>query len=560
MLTHLHIENYALIRHLDICFEAGFTVITGQTGAGKSILLGALGLLQGNRADTKAIMAGARKCIVEADFVVPDARIARLMDEIELDFDGDNVTVRREIADSGKTRAFVNDTPVPLIFLRQLASYLIDIHSQHQNLLLQQADFQLNVLDALHGKHTLLTDYASLYKEWMQTRKFLEETIQAQRASQTDQDYLSYLYNQLDAARLQPDEQEFLEQEQQMLEHAEDIKSALYQVSGILAEEEQGAIDRLRRSQRQLANLSRIYPICDELASRIDSCYIELRDIDDTLQDCLLEVDYDPGRMQQVNDRLSLIYELEQKHHVNSVAELLQIRDEMGKKLQQIENYDQIISEQEARIRELESRLSALADSLHDERKQASLALESQIIELLRPMGMPNIRFKVEMQSLSSFLSTGIDEVQFLFSANQGTPLQPIQQIASGGEIARLMLAIKSILARHTSMPTIVFDEIDTGVSGSIAQCMAHTMMQMSADPRRQVISITHLPQIAGMGQHHFCVYKEDSEDITLSHIRQLTQDERVEEIAHMLSGANLSQAALDNARQLINLQFSMDK
>ena len=553
MLTHLHIENYALIRHLDIDFRAGFSVITGQTGAGKSILLGALGLLQGNRADAKAIKAGAQKCIIEADFLRSGSEITSLMEAEELDFDGQSVTLRREITAAGKTRAFVNDTPVPLTTLKALAPLLIDIHSQHLNLLLQQSDFQLSVLDSLHDNGALLSDYKETFAGWQKAKHRLEETLEAQRNSQSDHDYLTFQHDQLCEAKLTPGEQEQLEQEQQTLEHAEDIKSALYEASGIIAADERGTIDQLRRAQRQLGQLSRIFPPAEELAERLDSCYIELRDINDTLEDHLADVEFEPGRLDEVNDRLSLIYDLQQKHHVQTLDELIAIRESLGSKLKLEENHDQVILDLKQEIARLEKQLSEQASTLTAVRTTAAGQLEGQMVELLQPMGMPNIRFRADIQPAESYQPTGLDRVQFLFSANQGSPLQPIQQVASGGEIARVMLAIKDILSQHTHMPTIIFDEIDTGVSGSIAECMARTMQQMSALPDRQVISITHLPQIAALGAHHYLVYKEDADDSTLSHIRLLTADERVEQLAHMLSGAVITEAALSNARELLN-------
>ena len=553
MLTHLHIENYALIQHLDIDFHAGFSVITGQTGAGKSILLGALGLLQGNRADTKSLKAGAQKCIIEADFLRSGAEIAALMEAEELDFDGRSVTLRREITAAGKTRAFINDTPVPLTTLKAFAPLLIDIHSQHQNLLLQQSDFQLAVLDSLHGEGALLCEYKDTFAAWHRAKRQLEETLTAQRNSQNDHDYLTFQHDQLTEARLVPGEQEQLEQEQQTLEHAEDIKSALYEASGIIAQDEQGAIDQLRRAQRQLEQLSRIFPPAEELATRLDSCYIELRDINDTLEDHLADVEFEPGRLDEVNDRLSLLYELQQKHHVQTVDELIAIRESLAAKLRLEENHDQVIHDLQQEIARLQARLDEQAAALTAARTAAASRLEQQMVELLRPMGMPGIRFQADIQPAAELQPTGRDRVQFLFSANQGAPLQPIQQIASGGEIARVMLAIKGILSQHSHIPTIIFDEIDTGVSGSIAECMARTMQQMSALPDRQVISITHLPQIAALGTQHYLVYKEDANDSTLSHIRLLTPDERVEELAHMLSGATITEAALGNARELLS-------
>ncbi len=553
MLSHLQIQNYALIQHLSIDFSEGFSVITGQTGAGKSILLGALGLLLGNRADTHAIKAGAQKCVIEADFLLSSEALVAFMETNELDFDGQHVTIRREIAATGKTRAFVNDTPVALSLLRELGPWLIDIHSQHQNLLLQQADFQLSVLDALYDSAPLMAQYKQTFADWREAVRSLRETEQTQQNNKSDQDYLSFLYEQLASAQLQEGEQEQLEQEMQTLEHAEEIKTALYATSNLLTQEERGVVDRLREAQREMVRLASLFPAADDLAKRIDSCYIELKDIDDSVQEALGEVDFEPGRLQKVSDRLSIIYDLQQRHHVQSVPELLKIQKELGEKLSLIENHDEILAQMRLRIKNLETQLRQRADQLSQARHQAAPQLEEQITLLLRPMGMANVRFQVEIQSTAGFEAAGTDHVQFLFSANQGSPLQPIRQIASGGEIARVMLAVKAILSEHRQMPTIVFDEIDTGVSGSIAECMAQTMRRMSSKPNRQVISITHLPQIAALGSHHYRVYKEDSDDVTQSHIEKLDAQQREQEIAHMLSGANLTEAALSNARALLN-------
>ncbi len=552
MLSHLHIQNYALIQHLSMDFSDGFSVITGQTGAGKSILLGALGLLLGNRADTHSVKSGAQKCVVEADFQMFDEALAALMEANELDFDGQNITIRREISASGKTRAFVNDTPVALAMLRELGPRLIDIHSQHQNLLLQHTGFQLSVLDALFDSAPMITCYRTVRSRWREAVRQLRETEEEQKNSKSEQDYLSFLHEQLVAARLQEGEQEQLEQELHTLEHAEDIKSALYAASSVLMQDDHGVVDRLCVAQKQIARLADIFPAAEELARRLDACYIELKDIDGSVQDALGEVDFEPGRLQQVSDRLNTIYELEQKHHVRSVGELLQIQRELGDKLNLMENYDQMIAGMRQRIAALEAELRCQAALLGQARREAAPKLEERMVRLLRPMGVPSVRFHVDIQSATTFEENGTDHVQFFFSANQGSPLQPIQQIASGGEIARVMLAVKAILSACRQMPTIIFDEIDTGVSGVVAERMAHTMRQMGGNPHRQVVSITHLPQIAALGSHHYRVYKEDSDGATQTHIELLDEDQRVEELARMLSGTHVTEAALNNAKELL--------
>ncbi len=553
MITHLHIENYALIEHLDIDLDEGFSVITGETGAGKSILLGALGLLLGKRADSKAIKDGAKKCIIEADFTLNEHHLHDFFEEQELDFDGTNITVRRELTASGKSRAFVNDTPVSLNVLEQLGACLIDIHSQHQNLLLNRQNYQLSVLDTVAGNAPLLLQYAACYEQWQKAKTQLAETQKELEAQRANQDYLQFQYDKLTQAKLQEGEQEELEQEQQTLEHAEDIKSALYQALDALSDDERGIVQSLRQTQRQLGQLSGIYNPANDYALRIDSCYIELKDIAAELEDAVNGIEYDPARLQWVSDRLSLIYELQQKYHLNSVSELLQLQQQTQEKLAALENDDEILRQLQTAIAQHESQLQALSEELTTQRKAAAERLEDEMVRRLQPLGMPKVRFQVEMQRTKTYEKQGCDSVQFLFSANLGLSLQPISQIASGGEIARVMLSIKALLSQQTMMPTIIFDEIDTGVSGTIAEAMAHTMRKMSASQGHQVISITHLPQIAALGAHHYKVYKDEGPQGTVSHITPLSPDERVQEIAHMLSGATLTQAAIDNAHELIS-------
>ncbi len=554
MITHLHIENYALIEHLDIELGEGFSVITGETGAGKSILLGALGLLLGKRADSKAIKDGAAKCIIEADFILTQHHLYDFFEEQELDFDGTNITVRRELSASGKSRAFVNDTPVSLNMLEQLGSSLIDIHSQHQNLLLNRQNYQLSVLDTVAGNASLLQQYAASYEQWQQAKAQLAETQKELEAQRANQDYLQFQYDKLAQAKLQEGEQEELEQEQQTLEHAEDIKSALYQALDALSDDERGIVQSLRQTQRQLDQLGGIYNPANDYVQRIDSCYIELKDIAAELEDSVNGIEYDPARLQWVSDRLSTIYALQQQYHLSSVGELLQLQQQTQEKLAALENDDEILRQLQAAIAQHESQLHTLGEELTKQRKAAAERLEAEMVQRLQPLGMPKVRFQAEMQRTKTYEKQGCDSVQFLFSANQGLALQPISQIASGGEIARVMLSIKALLSQQTMMPTIVFDEIDTGVSGTIAEAMAHTMREMSASQGHQVISITHLPQIAALGAHHYKVYKDEGPQGTVSHITPLSPDERVQEIAHMLSGATLTQAAVDNARELLSL------
>lgn len=553
MLTHLHIQNYALIDRLDIDLQRGFSVITGETGAGKSILLGAIGLLLGQRADTKSIKAGEKRCVIEAQFDLSPYPPLPFFEEHGLDFDGAECIIRRELTASGKSRAFINDTPASVGQLKELGERLIDIHSQHQNLLLSREDFQLQVLDLLAQSAPALEAYQALYRERRHTKRQLDEAREAQRNDQTERDYLQFQYNQLDEARLRDTtEQDTLEAELQTLEHAEDIKGSLYQTSELLQGDERGLLNHLHEAQRQLQAIAEVYPPADELAQRIDSCYIELKDVAAEVEDGAENVEYDPERLAQVNDRLNLLYDLQQKHRVDTVEALVALRDDLERRLLAIENSGEHIAALEALLHEQEARMKDVAAQLTARRREAATLLEKEMCQRLLPLGMPNIRFEAHIQPTPAFEPKGTDKVQFLFCANKSGQLQPIAQVASGGEIARVMLALKALISGFVQLPTIIFDEIDTGVSGHIAESMAKIMQEMGDGAHRQVISITHLPQIAAVGRQHYRVYKEDDETGTTSHIVQLTQEERVEELAHMLSGASLTQAAMDNARALL--------
>lgn len=553
MLQHLYIQNYALIEKLDIDFEKGFSVITGETGAGKSILLGAIGLLLGQRADIKSIRNGAQRCVIEATFHIADYQLKPIFDEMDLEYDEAECIIRRELAATGKSRAFINDTPVGVSQLKTLGDHLIDIHSQHQNLLLSKEDFQLQVLDILSHNEKDLEKYTLLYQTYRKASKALQEAKEQAANSQNEEDYISFQLNQLLEAQLQEGEAEELEQEQLTLQHAEEIKSALYQANDILNGDSMGVVQALRNAHSRLQSIVDVFPAADELAERIESCRIELKDVANETESEAEDIEYNPSRQQFVEERLNLLYELEHKHHVESVEELITLTEELQTKLNAITHSEEHIQELEKQLQEAHAKLLEQAKRLSTQRKKAAKEVEKTLCQMLIPLGIPNVQFKVEMTESETCEAHGIDKVTYLFSANKNGALQPISQVASGGEIARVMLSLKALISSATSLPTIIFDEIDTGVSGQIAERMALIMKEMGEKHGRQVISITHLPQIAAMGQHHYRVYKEDSQDATNSHIVQLNPEQRVEEIAHMLSGATLSEAAISNARALLN-------
>lgn len=552
MIKSLHIQNYALIEHLDVDFHTGFSVITGETGAGKSILLGAIGLLLGQRADSKSIRTGAQRCVIEATFDVSANNLGSLFEELDIDFDGSECIIRRELTSAGKSRAFINDTPAGVSQLKALGDHLIDIHSQHQNLLLSTEDFQLNVLDTLAHNEADLADYRSAYNEYRNTLQALEDAKALADQQQSEQDYLSFQLQQLEEANLQEGEDEELEQEQQTLEHAEEIKTALYQANDLLSGDSNGTLQALRTAQHQLENIAHVFPNATELAERIESCRIELKDVAEELEGEAEGIEFNPERQAFVDERLSLIYDLERKHHVETLAELLSLTDELRTKLNAITHSEEHIAELEAKLTKAQKAMMSKAEKLTKQRKASAKLVEKAMIETLIPLGMPNIRFEVEISTRTSPDNSGQDKVTFLFNANKNQALQPISNIASGGEIARVMLSLKALISGAISLPTIIFDEIDTGVSGQIAERMALIMKEMGEKHERQVISITHLPQIAALGQHHYRVYKEDNDDATNSHIIELTDEQRIEEIAHMLSGSTLTEAALNNARALL--------
>lgn len=557
MIRRLHIENYALIEHLDIEFHPGFSVITGETGAGKSIIIGAIGLLLGQRADSKAMKPGANRCVIESTFDLSAYQLDSFFSENDFDFDGAECIIRRELTASGKSRAFINDTPASLAQLKEIGEQLIDVHSQHKNLLLGKEDFQLNILDIVANHQTLLDEYRDAYKAYKTSVRELESVQEEAKRSREDEDYLRFQVEQLANENLQEDEQAELEAEQETLEHAEDIKSALYAAANLLQSSTDGAdaLSLLKQGLSALRSISSVYVTANELAERLDSCYIELKDVAEELEGNAEDVEYNPQRLEQVNERLNTIYTLQKKHGVDTVGELLALQEELEEKLMRITHSDEMLEELRQKVDAQHKQCLQLAEQLSKERQRVAKQVEQEMQERLLPLGMPNVQFKCSVIVHPSELTpTGYDQVQFLFNANKSGDLKPVSQIASGGEIARVMLSLKALIAGAVKLPTIIFDEIDTGVSGSIAEKMARIMQEMGQH-ERQVISITHLPQIAAMGAHHYKVYKEDTEDATLSHIVPLTAEQRVEEIAHMLSGEKLTQAALDNARSLLDNQ-----
>lgn len=551
MLRSLYIQNYALIEKLDITFDSGFSVITGETGAGKSIILGAIGLLLGQRADIRSIRRGATKCIIEARFEIAAYNMQSFFREKELEYE-DECILRREVYASGKSRGFINDTPASLAQMKELGEMLIDVHSQHQNLLLNKEGFQLDVLDLLAHNDEALATYRRCYREWKKTCRDLEELMEQAERNRADEDYIRFQLGQLEEARLTSGEQETLEQESEILSHAEEIKGGLFRISQILSSDEGSLLTGLKECQNTMQALQKIYPATAELAERLESAYIELKDIACEVEAKEEEVEFNPIRLDEVNQRLNLIYTLEHKHHVDSADDLLALAADYAAKLAGITSSDDRINELNEHCRDLRTRVDEQAALLTQARTAAARQMEQEMAVRLIPLGMPNVRFVVETGLRKEPGEQGMDTVNFLFSANKNGTLQAISSVASGGEIARVMLSIKALIAGVVKLPTIVFDEIDTGVSGEIADRMADIMQEMG-DNNRQVISITHLPQIASRGRAHYKVYKQDNENETNSHIRRLTNEERVEELAYMLSGATLTEAALNNAKALLN-------
>jgi DNA repair protein RecN (Recombination protein N) len=552
MIKRLIIENFTLIEKLDIEFHSGFSVITGETGAGKSIILGAIGLLLGNRADIKAIKQGKSKCVIEAHFDLTRYGMENFFEDNDIDLDLVDTIVRRELTSAGKSRAFINDTPVPLSVMRQLGETLVDIHSQHQNLLLRKEDFQLNVVDIIASDQKIVDEYNKLFLAYKKQQIASQKLYEKIKKDRENQEFIRFQYNELDSVNLVAGEQEELEKETETLNHAEDIKSALYRTDNLLNGEDTGVVASLRQVVQSLRSIENVFPKVQDFAQRIDSNYIDIKDIADEISGDTENFEFDPIKQQINNERLDIIYSLEQKYHVETVEELIEIRDNLKVELDHIENSDDAISEMDEKIRKLETEAREKAKQLTEIRKKAALKIEKEMKKRLIPLGIPHVRFEVEITG-KPLSSDGIDKINFLFSANTSTPMQPVSQVASGGEIARVMLSLKAMISGTVKLPTIIFDEIDTGVSGKIAEMMAQIMQEMGNNDR-QVISITHLPQIAALGATHYKVSKEETSEGTISHMKMLTNEERIKEIAQMLSGSNITEAAISNAKALLKV------
>ena len=550
MLKHLYIKNFTLIDELDISLYEGFSVITGETGAGKSIILGAIALLLGQRADSKTIKQGAEKCVIEAHFDLSRYNMQAFFDENDIEYDADDCIIRRELTAAGKSRAFINDTPVALSMLKELGDQLMDVHSQHQNLLLNKQDFQLEVVDIIADDATQLAKYQQTYTAYQAAEKELAELQAAIERNRENRDFLQFQYEELENAHLVEGEQEELEQRSDTMEHSEDIKSALYTTDNALSADQNGVIEQLRSSLSALRSIEAVYPEVGDLIRRIDSSYIDLKDVAHDISSQLESVDFDPAELDQVNNRLERIYELEKKYHVDAIEALIEKREMLHQQLQAIENGDESLDEVKARVSQLEAQARKEAEALTKLRTKAAKKIEDEMQKRLVPLGMPHVRFSIQLTTIELGVN-GCDRVSFLFSANTSTPLQPVSQVASGGEIARVMLSLKAMISGAVKLPTIIFDEIDTGVSGKTAEMMAQIMKEMGGHGR-QVISITHLPQIAALGSVHYKVEKNETANGTTSKMRQLDADERVREIAQMLSGSDVSEAAIQNAKALL--------
>ena len=550
MLKQLYIRNFTLIDELDIKLHPGFSVITGETGAGKSIILGAIGLLLGQRADSKSLKNNAEKCVVEAHFDLSKYNLQPFFEENDIDFDAADTIIRRELTTAGKSRAFINDCPVTVQELKELGEQLVDVHSQHQNLLLQKHDFQLSVVDIIAGDDKELAAYRQAYSEYREAARKLEEMRREMEQNRQNADMLQFQFDELSAARLTDGEQEELEQQSETMTHAEDIKGALYTADNALQGEGIGVVSSLHSAISALRSIANVLPAAQELTERMDSTYIELKDVAQEVGSCLERIDFDPAELDQINNRLDRLYELQRKYRVETVGELIGLRDDLQQKLAAIENSDDTLQELEAQCAKLEEQCRKLADKLTQKRKTGAQQIEQEMLGRLMPLGMPNVRFAITVEP-AEIGATGQDKVQFLFSANTSTPLQPVAQVASGGEIARVMLSLKAMISGAVKLPTIIFDEIDTGVSGRVAEQMARMMQEMGlAD--RQVISITHLPQIAALGATHYKVTKTESATGTVSNMQELTAEERITEIAQMLSGSSITAAAIQNAKELL--------
>ena len=550
MLRQLYIRNFTLIDELDITFKPGFSVITGETGAGKSIILGAIGQILGNRADARMVKAGCDKCVIEAHFNLSNYDMEGFFDDNDIDYEPEDCIIRRELKANGKSRAFINDTPVALTTARELGQQLVDIHSQHQNLLLQKEDFQLNVVDIIAHNSQLLNDYRTLFDGYAKAKAALREKEEECEKDRANEDFLRFQADELVTTKLIDGEQEELEQELETLSHAEDIKGALFDADNLLSGDDRCITQSCKTMLSRLSDIGDVYPAIRQVTERIDSAYIELKDIARDISNLAESIDFDPARLTMANERLDTIYTLQKKHHVESVAELIAIRDSLTARLNDITNSEDMLEDMRRQVEDMHRKATEAAARLTESRQEAARRVTEQLLAQMTALGMPNARFEIKFEP-KELAADGADRISYMFSANKNVPLEPIAQVASGGEVARVMLSLKAMISGAVKLPTIIFDEIDTGVSGRVAEMMAQIMRQMGrAD--RQVISITHLPQIAALGTTHYKVEKTDTDDTTISRMRMLGHDERIKEIAQMLSGSNISDAAIENAKSLL--------
>ena len=550
MLRQLYIRNFTLIDELDITFKPGFSVITGETGAGKSIILGAIGQILGNRADARMVKAGCDKCVIEAHFDLSNYDMESFFNDNDIDYEPEDCIIRRELKANGKSRAFINDTPVALTTARELGQQLVDIHSQHQNLLLQKEDFQLNVVDIIAHNSQLLNDYRTLFDGYAKAKAALREKEEECEKDRANEDFLRFQADELVTAKLIDGEQEELEQELETLSHAEDIKGALFDADNLLSGDDRCITQSCKTMLSRLSDIGDVYPAIRQVTERIDSAYIELKDIARDISNLAESIDFDPARLTMANERLDTIYTLQKKHHVESVAELIAIRDSLTARLNDITNSEDMLEDMRRQVENMHRKATEAAARLTESRQEAARRVTEQLLAQMTSLGMPNARFEIKFET-KELAVDGADRISYMFSANKNVPLEPIAQVASGGEVARVMLSLKAMISGAVKLPTIIFDEIDTGVSGRVAEMMAQIMRQMGrAD--RQVISITHLPQIAALGTTHYKVEKTDTDDTTISRMRMLGHDERITEIAQMLSGSNISDAAIENAKSLL--------
>lgn len=556
MLKHLYISNFTLINELDMDFNPGFSVITGETGAGKSIIIGAVSMLLGNRADVKMIRNGKDKCIVEAVFSISDYDqdfINRFLTDNDLDNNGDECILRREININGKNRAFINDTPVILASLKELGEHLLDIHSQHQNLMLNKEDFQLSVIDVFAQNKKILAEYQDLFKKYKSEAGKLEELQAAISRIKENEDFLQFQNKELSEANLEEGEQESLEQQSELLTHAEEIKNTLYNADSVLSSDEHNIITQLRSLSDSMNNIQNVYPDAESLTNRLNDCVIELKDISREIVSHVEDIDYDPEKLQAINSRLDTIYTLEKKYHTGNIPDLIKKHEEIKSQLSKIDNFDVDFKAQQDKVDRLKESCVKKANALTVSRQKAARKIEKELAARLIPLGIPNVKFKIDMTQQKELTTKGLDRITYLFSSNSSSSLSPIAQVASGGEVSRVMLSLKALMSRVTGLPTIIFDEIDTGVSGRVAEQMAHIMKEMG-DNKHQVICITHLPQIAAIGSTHYKVTKTETSQGTNSLMTLLSPEERVKEIAQMLSGSDISIAAIENARTLLKL------